>query len=145
MATKLGVYSARSVGANTTHCVTDCQEVTSGKGTRYKNGKRILVRSTQFLNPIFILLRSQFYAFSFFLLFSFIDCCIQRIYTKGKFYAYFIYKITWRILIRFVIFESKLDFITMWWAEQTSLCWWDTFRRSAIQMNLKIIKQILVI
>lgn len=69
MATKLGVYSARSVGANTTHCVTDCQEVTSGKGTRYKNGKRILVRSTRFLNPIFVLLLSQFYAFSFFVSF----------------------------------------------------------------------------
>ena len=63
MATKLDGYRPRSIGANTTHCVTDCQEVTSGKGIRYKNGKRIPVRSTQFLNPLFIFILSQFHAF----------------------------------------------------------------------------------
>jgi hypothetical protein len=66
MATKLGGSRPRPISANTKHCVTDCQEVTSCKGIKFKNGKRILVTRTQFLNPLFSFLHSQFHAFVFF-------------------------------------------------------------------------------
>lgn len=66
MATKLGERRPRPISSNKTHCVTDCQEVKSGKGIKYKNGKRISVARTQFLNPLFSFLHSKFHAFAFF-------------------------------------------------------------------------------
>lgn len=66
MATKLDGRRPRPISSNKTHCVTDCQEVRSGKGIKYKNEKRISVTRTQFLNPLFSFLHSKFHAFAFF-------------------------------------------------------------------------------
>jgi hypothetical protein len=66
MATKLGGRRPWPISSNKTHYVTDCQEVTSGKGIKYKNGKRISVTRKQFSNPLFSFLHSEFHAFAFF-------------------------------------------------------------------------------
>jgi len=65
MVTKLGGRRPRPISSNKTRCVIDCQEVTSGNGTKYKNGKRISVTRTQFLNALFSFLHSKFHAFAF--------------------------------------------------------------------------------
>jgi hypothetical protein len=82
--TKLGGRRPRPISANKTHCVTDCQEVTSGKGIKYRNEKRIRVTRTQFLKPLFSFLHSKIHAFAFF---PPLFCkCTQRTYTKNYFF-----------------------------------------------------------
>jgi hypothetical protein len=66
MATKLGGRRPLPISSNKTYYVTDCQEVTSAKGTKYKNGKPISVTRTHFLNPLFSFPHSEFHAFAFF-------------------------------------------------------------------------------
>jgi hypothetical protein len=126
MATKLGGSRPRPISANTTHCATDCQEVTSCKGTKWKNGKRILVTRTQFLNPLFSCLHSQIHTFVFFLPLT--GKCTQWTYMKNN--ALFL---IFQLRNYFLHFDQVdcywwfiLEFITC--GEQTSRCQWDSFR-----------------
>jgi hypothetical protein len=125
MATKLGGSRPRPISANTTHYVTDCQEVTSCKGTKCKNWKRIFVTRTQFLYPLFSFLHSQFHAFVFFL--PLICKCTQWTYMKNN--ALFLIPQLRNYLLHF-------DQVCHWWlilevvtcGEQTSRGPWDSFR-----------------
>jgi len=113
MATKLGGSRPRPISSNKTHCVTDCQEVTSGKDQKYRNRKRISVTRTQFLNPLFSLLHSQFHAFEFFP--PVFGKCTQWTPMKNN-VSFLISQLRnyWRHLIKFVIDGFILEVKNMW-------------------------------